>query len=281
MFVPFTTGSKLAKDLRDAEDKLGGMTGYMLKLVEKAGDKLEDLLTKSNPWQGMDCGRPGCLLCKTKLKTGSNLSQDCHTRNLVYESWCMTCLKREEEEIEQRFEGDAGKIKERKGKIKKHLYVGETARSIYERTLEHQGDVDQLKTSSHMLRHLLEMHPGEERSNVEFGIKVLRYTRSSFERQILESVMIQGKRDHHIMNSRAEFNRCAIPRLVTKLGEKELKKWREKDIEMQKAEEKVEEKIGMLKKERTAQRRDPKCKCTEERSQIKEIETRRGGRRAR
>ena len=109
------------------------------------------------------------------------------------------------------------------------------------------------------------MHPGEERSDVEFGIKVLRYTRSSFERQILESVMIQGKRDQHILNSRSEFNRCAIPRLVTKLGEKELKKWREDDIEMQKNEERVEERIRMMKKESNrmragGQRRDPKAK---------------------
>ena len=89
------------------------------------------------------------------------------------------------------------------------------------------NDVDQLKTSSHMLRHLLEMHENEERSKVEFGMKVLRYTRSSFERQILESVLIQGSRDHQILNRRAEYNRCVIPRLVTKLGEKEMKKWRE------------------------------------------------------
>ena len=87
MFVPFTVGTKLAKNLRDAEEKLGSMTGYRLKLVEKAGDKLEDLLTKSNRWQGMDCGRQGCLLCETKQKTESNQSQDCHTRNLVNETW--------------------------------------------------------------------------------------------------------------------------------------------------------------------------------------------------
>ena len=37
---------------------------------------------------------------------------------------------------------------------------------------------------------------------------------------------------------------------MTKLGDKELKEWREKDLEMQKNEEKVEEKIRMLKKER-------------------------------
>ena len=226
MFVPFTAGSKLAKSLRDAEEKLGSITGYRLKIVEKAGDKLVDLLTKSNPWQGMDCGRDACLLCKTKLKTERNLTQDCHTRNLVYETWCMTCLKKDEEEVERKYEGDARKMKEMKGKIMMHLYVGETSRSMYERALEHQGDVEQLKTSSHMLRHLVEMHGGEERSKVEFGVKVLRYTRSSFERQILESVLIQSKRSHHIMNNRAEFNRCAIPRLVTKLGERELKQRR-------------------------------------------------------
>ena len=105
-----------------------------------------------------------------------------------------------------------------------------------------------------MLRHLLEMHRDEERSKIEFGVKVLRYTRSSCERQILESVMIQNMRDHHIMNSRSEFNRLAIPRLVTKLGDKELKKWRDKDKEMQDNEEKIEEQIRLLKKERNRER---------------------------
>ena len=169
----------------------------------------------------------------------------------------MTCLRREEREIETKYAEDAGKMREMKGKIKKHLYIGETSRSIYERALEHQNDVEQLKTSSHMLRHLLEMHGGEQRSDVEFGVKVLRYTRSSFERQILESVLIQGKRDHHILNSKSQFNRCE---LVTKLGEKELKKWREEDREMQKTEEQVEEQIWMLKKAKNKQRSEPQRK---------------------
>ena len=73
----------------------------------------------------------------------------------MYETWCMSCLQKDEREVEQQFEGDARKIKEMKGKIKKHLYIGETSRSIFERAFEHQNDVDQLKTSSHMLRHLI------------------------------------------------------------------------------------------------------------------------------
>ena len=73
MFIPFTTVGKLAKSLREAEEKLGSLSGYRLKIVEKAGDKLEDLLTKSNPWQGLDYGHRGCLLCTTKLKCEKNL----------------------------------------------------------------------------------------------------------------------------------------------------------------------------------------------------------------
>ena len=83
--------------------------------------------------------------------------------------------------------------------MRRHLYIGETSRSMFECTLEHQGDVDQLKTSTHMLRHMLEMQRGQERSEIEFGVKVMRYTRSSFERQVLESELIQSNRDHHIV----------------------------------------------------------------------------------
>ena len=112
----------------------------------------------------MDCERKGCLLCQTKLRTEKNLGQDCHKRNLVYETWCITCLEREEEQIEREHAGNKEKIKEEKSKIKKFLYVGETARSIFERAIEHHNDIAQLKTSSHMLRHLLESHEDEERS---------------------------------------------------------------------------------------------------------------------
>ena len=139
MFIPFTTGGKLAKSLREAEEKPGSMTGYRLRIVEKSGDKLEDLLTKSNPWQGLDGGRQGCLLCTTKMKTEKSLSQYCHTRSLVYETWCMTCMRKDEAEIEERWKGDAEKIRDEKKKIKIHLYFGETSRSVYERGIEHQN----------------------------------------------------------------------------------------------------------------------------------------------
>ena len=57
MFVPYTVGSELAKRMRQAESSLHDMTGYRIKIVERSGAKLEDILHKSDPWQGQDCGR--------------------------------------------------------------------------------------------------------------------------------------------------------------------------------------------------------------------------------
>ena len=83
-----------------------------------------------------------------------------------------------------------------------------------------------------MLRHLLAVHEEEEErwTEIKFGMRILKSTRSAFERQILESVLIQKARNQHIMNNKCEYNRCALPRLTAKLGEKELDKWRKEDI---------------------------------------------------
>ena len=49
MFVPYTAHSELATRLRDSEKTMQQMTGYRLKIVEKVGYKLVDMLTKANP----------------------------------------------------------------------------------------------------------------------------------------------------------------------------------------------------------------------------------------
>ena len=42
--------------------------GYRVKVVEKVGTKIIDMVHKTNPWMGEDCERGGCLNCKTKAK---------------------------------------------------------------------------------------------------------------------------------------------------------------------------------------------------------------------
>jgi hypothetical protein len=139
MFVPYTVGSMLAKRMREAENTLQEMTGFRLKIVERSGTKLENVLAKADPWQGQDCGRD-CLLCLTKQRTGKQTTQDCTRRSIVYESWCMTCLERDTKLAEEQAGGDMTKLKRMKEKIKLYKYVGESARSLFERSWEHVSE---------------------------------------------------------------------------------------------------------------------------------------------
>ena len=127
-----------------------------MKIVEKGGTKLVDMLHKSNPWAGQDCGRARCLLCATKQKEGKKNSQDCTKRNCEYETYCRTCNMRQDDRIEEQYK-EMGKkrIDDEKRKARRYIYIGETNRSVYERGLEHQNDVPACKKSSHMLRHLV------------------------------------------------------------------------------------------------------------------------------
>ena len=77
IMVPYTKGAELAKRIRNYEMVAKEQTGWYLKVVEKAGDSLIDLLHRSNPWSGQDCQRHLCLHCQTKTKTGKNITQDC------------------------------------------------------------------------------------------------------------------------------------------------------------------------------------------------------------
>ena len=116
--------------------------------------------------------------------------------------WCVTCYEAEKEKIEQEME--EGKYKEKKiAEIPKHKYIGETARTTYEPGWEHQESLRKLEEDSHLLKHVANHYQGVPMDEILFGMRIVQYTRSALERQVLESVLIQeeGKR-HEIMNSK-------------------------------------------------------------------------------
>jgi hypothetical protein len=135
-------------------------------------------------------------------------------------------------------------------KTKLYKYIGESSRSCYERGWEHQGDCDQLKPGSHMLKHILDKHEGKQPGEVIFMMKALRFHKSAFERQVHEAVLIQDNRSHNILNSRSEYNRCALPRLGTKLGERETKDKRIEVEEEERKDQELEERIKKMRKDR-------------------------------
>ena len=122
MFVPFTPGSELAKLLRENEEQLVKITGSKVKIVERTGKKIQDLLTRANPWKGQDCERENCLLCYTKIRTEKNKTQDCHQRNIVYETRCLNCQEKQQEEIDRQEIPDKEK-RELKDKMRLFKYI--------------------------------------------------------------------------------------------------------------------------------------------------------------
>ena len=105
-----------------------------------------------------------------------------------------------------------------------------------------------------MLKHLVDKHEGEDLGKKRFALKVLRFTRTSFERQILESVQLQANRERHLLNSKSEYNRCAIPRLSSKIGEKEYRKWSADEKEEREKDLQIEMKVRKLRKLRNKNR---------------------------
>ena len=261
MFVPCTENSGLARKLRENEEKMGEMTGVRIKIVERVGRKMEDMLTRSDPWKGQDCLRKNCFLCSTKERTGKGKKKSCTKRNIVYEPRCLTCEKKEKEKVVAEAGDDKDKLAEELKKIKLFKYIGETHRSAYERGIEHLDDLISLSEKSHMLRHIVYSHEGEAIEEIEFGMKILKYARSAFERQVEEAVLIQQERvSHNLLNSKSEYNSCALPRLETRMGEgnmmKEMKLLeREMEIEREQ-EEDLKDRIRVIRKSRNSARLD-------------------------
>ena len=72
-------------------------------MVERTGDKLSDILHKSDSWSDEDCGRQDCLTCASAGE--SEKKGKCKKRNIIYETYCELCEKVEEETTEKKIEG--------------------------------------------------------------------------------------------------------------------------------------------------------------------------------
>ena len=86
---------------------------------------------------------------------------------------------------------------------------------------------------------------------------VTRFKRSAFERQIDEAVTIEREsKESEILNSKSEWNQCQLPRLVTRIGNKEEElKILEKEMEEdKKLNDEVEKKIRNMVKIRNKAR---------------------------
>ena len=137
---------------------------------------------------------------------------------------------------------------EDKRKVKLFKYIGESAKSAFERGFEHQNDRRTLSTKSHMLKHAIDQHEGTDPEKVEFRMRIVKFHRKAFKRQVSESVEIRRNAKHNILNSKGEYNRCALPRLGLKMGTKEYSAAKADEEKAEEQEKNIEEKLKIMRK---------------------------------
>ena len=214
LFVEHTKNGELATKLRELTRRLAPTLGFSVKVVERAGATLKSLFPLGSLWEGATCPREDCTTCRQ----GAEQTPNCTKSSLVYENVCQVCNPGA---------GAEGELKEVRSDIPT-IYVGESSRSIYERSKEHWAAVKSNKEDSHMVRHQLAEHHGREPN---FTMRTLKFFKSALTRQIAEAVRIRRRGGAgSILNSKAEFDRCRIPRLVVEEQDlEEMKRMEEQD----------------------------------------------------
>ena len=140
LFVPCTPLRELAKMLRRDEKEISKLSRYRIKIVERTGTRLGDLLRNKGPNYGKECGRESCHPCKAR--DSQKKKYPCWDRSVLYRAFCLKCK-------------EEGKVAE---------YIGETGKSVFQRSSNHYDSVKYRRSSSFMLRHQLRSHPEEGRS---------------------------------------------------------------------------------------------------------------------
>ena len=91
--------------------------------------------------------------------------------------------------------------------------MGESSRSIFERSKEHWSDYRSNKDKSHILKHHQIAHGGVGEPG--FIMRTVSFYRTALARQVGEAVHIRRRGGAgSILNSKSEFDRCKIPRLT-------------------------------------------------------------------
>ena len=167
MFVQRTDGGLLVEKLRKEEAVIAERAGYRVKIVEKAGTKLTDLLVRSDPYGGLPCGREDCLPCNSKAATNKMIP--CWRTSLTYKATCNRC----------------------KSKGIKAEYLGESSKSLRDRSSAHRKALRGAQTSSFMLKHNLLHHQEDDPFNEEYTWEPLQFFQKPLDRQVGEALAIK------------------------------------------------------------------------------------------
>jgi hypothetical protein len=196
-----------------------GSARFGIKFQEAGGTQLKNSFSL-DLGKGTHCGRE-CPPCTSN----GEKRQRCRARNIVYETMCMWCNP-ESRGVERKEGEKAG----RKG-----VYIGESSRSIHERSKEHEKDAEGFSKKSHIVKHWMECHP-EETQQPPFKFMIVKQYRDCMSRQIGEAIQIQRSEDE-LLNSKCEYLQNCITRITVNEETWERKERERREEESEKEEE--------------------------------------------
>ena len=210
MQVPSSHNGRLLKMLAKSEPRLAKVTGYQSKYVEKSGRPLAKFFPVSSTTK---CHRLSCPVCANPDTKGPSL---CQVKSVVYSVVCSLCDERHKVDMSQ-----------------KHLgrYIGQTSRTLAERSAEHLAGLRRVDLSCHLVKHWALVHP-ELLAPPKFKFAVEKPHKSPMSRMIHEAIKIIELAS---MNSKSERGGYKIARLTVSPTEWEAKK----NVEIIEADNKV------------------------------------------
>ena len=189
--VPNTSGGLLLRKLAESEHKLSRQSGYNVRLTEKSGIQLCRLFQRV--FTPTTCHWERCPVCRS---SDGSKSSKCRIDNIVYEGRCEEC-----EDMVKGGSLDKGDV---------GVYIGESGRTLAERSQEHINAAKSLDESSFVIKHWILKHPDLDKPPmIKFSVK--RPLKDALSRLVCESVWIEEKSN---MNSKSEWRNNKVNRLT-------------------------------------------------------------------
>ena len=177
LFVQATPKSQLQKQYQKVINK----HKLKIKVIEKAGTQVKNLVQRSDPFKANKCSDPKCFPCQNN---NENKATKCRKEGIVYTIKCNKCTAQ---------------------------YIGESSHNAYTRGKEHKQDYDTKRECSVMLRHT-QTHHKDDTDKPEYTMNVTQiYTNKCMDRQISEAIQINNVPFIDRINSKIEYTQNRLP----------------------------------------------------------------------
>ena len=166
----------MARELKKREEELNKCNDERIKIVEKGGIKVGNMLIKKDPFKKEKCKISLCPLCQNNT---NKIDLMCNTNNVGYRCTCNTCASRD--------------------KLK--VYEGETSRSARLRGKEHLNALKGRRNDSFLYKHKITEHNDEE---MDVQMEITSTFKDALSRQADEAVRIKSRINTELMNSKVD-----------------------------------------------------------------------------